>query len=120
MFLSPILGFLVQSFDIRLELSPIDSPNAPPSDLHGRQLARSNQGVDLRHADTEISGDVFQSEEARFNPGRGLRRSPTSLRSLLGRHGGTIAPVTVQGVDLFPFAAVCGQVRATARRGGWM
>lgn len=118
MFLSPVLGLFMQPLDIRIELVAIDSPDAPPTDLYRRQFSGSNQGVDLGHADTQISGHVLESKKARFDAGRGLRRSSAPLRSLLGRHSSTIAPVTAQGMDLVPFAVVCGQARATASRRG--
>lgn len=115
---SPFLRGLVEPLDVSLQLVAIHAPDSSASDLDRGQLAGPNEGVDLGDADTQVCRHVLEREKPRFDPGRGLRRSPTPLRSLLGRHRPTLAPVGPQGVDLVPFARVCGRGRATASKEG--
>lgn len=65
----PLSGLAMEPVDVGLELFDIDAPHAPAPDLDGRKLPGSHDRIDLGDADTEVGGDVFESEEARLDPG---------------------------------------------------
>ena len=74
---SPLLRLFVEAFDVRLELVPIDSPDATAADLDGGQFSRANQCVHLRNAHAEIRGHILEGQESRLDLrtrlfGRGL------------------------------------------------
>lgn len=62
-------GILMKPVDVGVELRSIDPPHAAPSDLHGRELTGSNEGIDLRDAHIQVCGDIFQSKQARLDTG---------------------------------------------------
>lgn len=105
MFLGPFLSLFVKSFEVGVELISVHSPNASASQFDGRETSRAHQGIDLRHADAQVVGHVFQREEARLQ-GR-LNRLLRALGSALrGSHRPKIAPPDDRYLDLFPFAPV--------------
>ena len=55
----PFLGLLVEPFDVGLELSLVDAPHSPATDLDRGELARSHERVDLRDADAQVGGNVL-------------------------------------------------------------
>jgi len=63
----PLLGLLVEPFDVRLELLLVDAPHAAAPDLDGRQGPRANQRVGLRDADVQEGGYVVERQEARLD-----------------------------------------------------
>lgn len=102
MSLRPFLSLLVKALDVGLELRPVDTPHAPPSDLDRRELSGADQGVDLGNADREIRRYVFQSEKARFDLGSAVAGAGVGLG-----HPATIAPDHLGYLHLASFAAVC-------------
>lgn len=78
------LRVLVEPVDVRVELRPVDSPDASTTDLDGRKVPGSDQRVDLSDSHVEIRSNVLESKEARFDAGG----SVPLLRFLCsGRHG---------------------------------
>lgn len=69
----PVLGLLVEPFDIGLELVPVHSPYPAPADLDAGQLVRAHKGINLLDTDREIRRDVLQREKPR------LERRPRSF-----------------------------------------
>lgn len=69
---------LMQPVDVGVQLCSVDAPHATPSDLHCREITRSNKGIDLRHAHVEVRGDVLQSKQAWLDA-----RSPASFLRFL-------------------------------------
>lgn len=69
MIFRPLLGLLVKSLDVLLQLAPIDPPHASAPDLDRRKLAGAHERVDLGDADAQIGGHVVQCEEARLDLG---------------------------------------------------
>jgi tight adherence protein C len=49
----------MESFDIGLELLPVDPPHPPAPDLDRRQAPTPHEGVHLRNAHVQIGRDVF-------------------------------------------------------------
>lgn len=64
---SPRLGFLMQAIDVGLQLLAVDSPDPTAADLDGGELARTHEGIDLRDADAQIGGYVFERQETRLD-----------------------------------------------------
>src|SRR4051794_32355885 len=60
-----LLGLGVETLDVLLQLRGFDPPLAAAADLHGRDVATTNQRVDLVGRDVEHLGDVGELEEAR-------------------------------------------------------
>ena len=94
----PCTRLFVKPLHVSLELVPIDAPHPPAPDLDRRQVARSNEGVDLRDADAQVGGDVFEREEARLD-------GPATLLVLLG-HRAKLSPASLRIPDLTTFAYV--------------
>lgn len=69
MFLRPALGLLVKPVDIFVQLAAVYAPHAAASDLDRRELAGTDQRIDLWDADGQIFRDLVQSEETRFDLG---------------------------------------------------
>ena len=67
--LGEALRLFVKSIDVRLELFEVHSPDPTAPDLDGRELARPDERVDLRHADVEIGRNVLERQEARLERG---------------------------------------------------
>lgn len=61
--LSPRRRFLVQSNDVLLKGSAIDSPNPAPADLYRRQIARAHKGIRLGNAHIQIDRHILKREE---------------------------------------------------------
>lgn len=101
----PLLRLLVELIEVGVELSPIDPPDPPPTDLYRRQFARSNERIDLRNTHAQVGRDVFQGHEARLD-GRGTGLSALG-RTLFRGHDGKIALYGVGFMDLVLFAPVC-------------
>jgi hypothetical protein len=59
MFLGPRLGLLMQTVDERLELFTVHPPHASSSYLDRRELARTDERVDLRNAHAQVGRDVL-------------------------------------------------------------
>jgi hypothetical protein len=74
--LSPLLGLLLQPFDIGVELATVDPPYPPATKLDPRQLTGSHERVGLRSADVQVRRDVLESEEAGFDT-----RGPATILS---------------------------------------
>lgn len=66
MLLSEGTRALVKTVDVGIELLSVDPPDTSPTDLDRGQLPRTNERVDLRHADVEIGRDILEGEEPRF------------------------------------------------------
>jgi hypothetical protein len=49
----------VKAFDVAVELGAVYAPNATAADLYGRELARTNEGINLRDADRQIGRHVL-------------------------------------------------------------
>lgn len=111
MSLRPLLSLLVKTLHIGLELGAVDAPYAPSSDLDGRELSRPDQGVDLGHADGQVSRHIFQSEEPGLDVGSAVAGAGVGLGHLV-----TIAPDRLGYLHLASFAAVCCEW--TPARGG--
>lgn len=104
MLLGPGLSLLVETIDIGLELSFVDSPDAPPTYLDSRQFPRADEGIHLGNADTEVRGNVVQREKPRFD-----RRF---LGSVVFGHLGKLPPQCHRSLHLRPFASVEPRMRA--------
>ena len=104
MFLGPGLSFFMESIQVGVELIPVDPPHAPAPELDGRQVSRTNQGIDLRNADTQVIGYVFERQVSRLESGLCWLGA---LGSALRRgHLPKIAPGEGRYLDLVSFAAV--------------
>ena len=55
----PRLRLFVEPVDERLELLSVDPPDAPAPDLDRGELARPDEGVDLRNAHAQVGRDVL-------------------------------------------------------------
>ena len=100
MCLSPVLGVCVELLDVCIELLPVDPPHPAPTDLDGRELARSDERVHLRDAHAEVGRNVLEREEPRLY----LRTRLFGRR--LTWHGPRITADDDGYVDLKLFAAV--------------
>lgn len=93
MLLGPRFGLFVKPRDVTLELFPVDAPHTSAADLYGGETPASNERVDLRHADVEVSGNVLECEKSGFDgrftrslvrAGRGhVREFSTGIRQQL-------------------------------------
>ena len=72
MSIHPLLGFLPEPVHIGVELTAIDSPDAPTADLYPGQLIGANQRVDLADADREVGRNVIEGEQAGLDNRPGL------------------------------------------------
>lgn len=105
MSLGPFLRLLVQTVEVGIELSAVDSPHTPAPQFDRREVSGPDQGVHLRNADAEICGHVLEREKSGLECG--LRAGLGALRSALsGGHRPKIAPDGVRYLDLIPFAPV--------------
>ena len=113
----PRLGLFVEPVDERLELLAIDPPDAPTPDLDRGELARPDEGVDLRNAHAQIGRDVVEGQEARLDLGPFWALVASDIP--VG-HAPTIAAVDDGYMDLASFAVVWSRdaaLRGTSRRG---
>jgi hypothetical protein len=67
----PVGRLLVHALDIGLQLQAVDPPDAPPTELHRRQLTAADQRVDLCRTHVEDRGHVLQRVEPGLDAGRG-------------------------------------------------
>lgn len=102
MLLRPLLGFLMKPLDVLIELVLVHPPDAAAADLDRRKLARPDQRIDLRNRDAQVSGHVFERDEARLDV-----RSAFSLCRFAPCHDPKIASVGPGYLYLESFAAVC-------------
>lgn len=107
MLTSPLLGFLVQLFQVGVELTSVDPPDAPAADLDRRKGPRPDQRVDLGNTDAEIGRNILEGHEARLDIRRSALSGLCALgRTLRGRHTLTIALGAIRYLDLTLFAPV--------------
>ena len=112
MFFSPSFRLGLQAIDVLVQLFAVDTPDAAPADLDSRQVAGSDEGINLRNAHGQVSRDVFEGQKARFESRS--RGAPTLVRTVPGRHVGKIAPGGRGNLDLSLFARVCSRANAEA------
>lgn len=65
--LRPGLSLLVHPLDVGLELSPVDAPDPASTEFDGRKIPRSDERIDLGHADVEIGRNIFEGQESGFD-----------------------------------------------------
>lgn len=67
MSLGPLLRFLVEPLDVRLELVAVDPPHAAATDLDRREFSIPDECVNLWDADVQKDGHVVEGQEARLS-----------------------------------------------------
>ena len=102
MFPSPLVGFGVEPLDVGIELFAIDAPDPSSAYLHGRQLSRADQRVDLGNADVQIRRHVLECKKSRLDAGR----PPTLVDFMRIGHGHTLATPARHFIGLGSFTAV--------------
>ena len=60
-------GLLIHASDVLLELDRFDPPLAASADFDRRELATSDQCVDLSSRDAQLLGDIGEGEKARHD-----------------------------------------------------
>lgn len=104
MLLSPLLSFLVEPFEIRVQLVPVHSPHAATAQLDRWESPRTNKCVHLRNADAQVVRHIFERQISRLESGLCLLGALG--RALRWGHLPKIAPSGDRYLDLVSFAPV--------------
>lgn len=102
----PSLGFLVELLDVGLELRPIDPPDTSASYLDRRETPRSNERIDLRTANVENLGNVFEGQKPRFG-----RASSGSRHALTSRGRTHTQESSTRWCQILGFETICFGLR---------